>query len=127
MEEDDPSMDEVTEGIFSSSKCEPKKKEESKQKSGCGCKSGSSKGKGDGSSKGKSGKHSIVHYNPFIVFYLKTYWKNPGARVTVIAKCAAKIWCKMSDQERAAYIKIAREESARRAKLGIKTRRRKKC
>lgn len=136
MQEDDPGMDEeVTEGIFSSSSnCEPKKKEEAKKKSGRGCKTGTSKGrsgsskeKRSSSSKGRSSKRSIIHYNPFIVFYLETYWEHAGRKVTEIAKCAAKIWCKMSDSERAPYIKIAREESARRARMGIKIKRRKKC
>ena len=130
MQEDDPTCDEraVTEGLFSA--CTPKKKEEPKKvkssdekkkssgKSGCGCKPSSK-------NRGKKRIKLPRSNNPFIIFYLKMFFEEPTRKVTEVAQAAAKVWCSMSEQEKEMYIKVARQESARRMRKMLKKRGRK--
>ncbi|XP_011300757.1 uncharacterized protein [Fopius arisanus] len=58
--------------------------------------------------------------NPFIIFYLTEYFKNPSKRVTEVAREAGKKWCGMSESEKSCYIKRAKQESAKRQRRGRK-------
>ncbi|XP_024947778.1 FACT complex subunit SSRP1-like isoform X2 [Cephus cinctus] len=85
--------------------CSTKKSEPQSSKSKC------KSGKSD-----KSGKRhkTPISRNPFLIFFLTMYYKDPSKSVTEVAKAAGKIWCRMSEKEKEKYIKKAREERKRR-------------
>ncbi|XP_015123796.1 high mobility group B protein 1 [Diachasma alloeum] len=90
-------------------KQEPDKKAEQKSKSSrsCDCKP-------DKKPRRAKRKKMPSSVNPFIIFYLTEYFKNPSKKVTEVAREAGKKWCSMSEAEKADYIKRARLESAKR-------------
>ncbi|XP_063980366.1 protamine-like isoform X2 [Diachasmimorpha longicaudata] len=93
-------------------KQEPDKKAEQKSKS-CNCKPIQKPRR----ARRKKMPRSV---NPFIIYYLTEYFKNPSKKVTEVAREAGKKWCSMSAAEKADYIKRARLESAKRQRRSAK-------
>lgn len=51
--------------------------------------------------------------NPFIIFYLQMYYKNPSKCITEVACEAGKIWCSMTSKQKEEYIKKARSQNGK--------------
>ncbi|TGZ51926.1 Uncharacterized protein DBV15_05575 [Temnothorax longispinosus] len=68
----------------------------------------------------------ILSQNPFIIFYLEMYFKNPEKRITEVARQAGKEWCALPQEARMKYIRLAERERKRRRKTGRIRRRRRR-
>ncbi|XP_074098864.1 uncharacterized protein LOC141527343 [Cotesia typhae] len=122
-----PTSNVETEGFFTSDKKDPNKDEEpdkdskikteivkpaTMSKGPCVCKR---KMKGVKHRKRKFKRNSCKRrsLNPFIIFYLQMYYKNPSKCITEVACQAGKIWSSMTRQQKEEYIKKAKSRNGK--------------
>ncbi|XP_008211361.1 protamine-like [Nasonia vitripennis] len=105
----------VKPGAKSSCPSKPEPVPQQQQPSSCGC----------GRRNAGKSKRPPRSRNPFIIFYLTMYRKQPGRKITDVAREAGKLWCGMSPEDKEVYRKMARLEQKRRQRKS--RRRRHKC
>lgn len=68
-------------------------------------------------------RKQILSQNPFIIYYLELYYKNPNKHITEVARQAGKEWCAMSPEDKQKYICLAERVRRRRRRKSSKRRR----